>query len=150
MDYRQKYHKYKQKYKILKGGDSSNKLLILGICGSAKRRSESKNMLLLKYCEKVFKKRNNVNFKIIDITKLPCSNNDIPDSHKMYDHRQDPPTKEIKDMIDLYNKCDGILFATATHNWGITATLKNFIDWMPIYKSNRLNHVLLLEQVVDI
>lgn len=130
MDHFHKYNKYKNKYLSLKGGKDTfdnQPMLILGVCGSSKHEL-SKNMMMLKYCEKLLKKYVNVTFQIIDIINLPCSG----------DYHGGLPTKELKNITDLYNKCDGILFLSPTYNWGITATLKNFIDWMPIYKSNQV------------
>ena len=88
----------------------------------------------MKYCQELFKDHKTINFQIIDIINLPCSDKDPSIDTTMYHKKL--PTKELKNITSLYKKCDGILFLSPTYNWGITSTLKNFIDWMEPFPSN--------------
>jgi chromate reductase len=100
---------------------SSEKLDIVGICGSLRRDSFNRKALLTaKEMMPV-----GMDMEVVEIGDLPIYNFDIqqvgfpPDATRLYER--------IK-------AADGVFVATPEHNASMPAALKNVIDWMSRYR----------------
>jgi chromate reductase, NAD(P)H dehydrogenase (quinone) len=94
---------------------------LIGISGSLRRASC--NTGLLRYCQTVLSKRS------IDLTIVPPS---LIKSLPLFD--SDDEEKKLPESVhDLYtnylSQADGFLFATCEYNGGISAPMKNALDW---------------------
>ncbi|CAG8805917.1 21836_t:CDS:2, partial [Dentiscutata erythropus] len=93
-------------------------LRIAGICGSLRRDSCNKKLILRaqQLCTEHIPE---ARIDIIDWSQLPVYNQDL---------EEDPPESVLKFKEEIYNS-DAILFATPEYNWSIPGPLKNAIDW---------------------
>src|SRR6266545_4367510 len=94
-----------------------DKIKILGIAGSLRKKSFNKG--LLRAAAEL--KPDNMEIEIFDIKDIPSYNSDLePDNVP-------EPVKELKKKIA---ESDGLLIATPEYNYSIPGVLKNAIDWV--------------------
>ncbi len=91
------------------------KVKILGISGSA--RKGSYNTAVINYISE--NHAENIEFEILDITKLPMFNQDL---------EQNVPD-EVKKFIEKIAEADGFIISTPEYNYSLPALLKNALDW---------------------
>ena len=48
--------------------------------------------------------------------------------------------KEIIELTELFNNCDGFMISFAEHNGSFAASYKNVIDWVSVQGKNMFNH----------
>jgi len=92
-----------------------NKINIVGISGST--RTNSYNTSILKFIKESIS--SNINFEILDISKLPMFNEDI----------EEPTPEEVALFRSKLILADGFVIVTPEHNYSIPALLKNALDW---------------------
>lgn len=100
---------------------TSEKLDIVGICGSLRKGSFNRKALLT--ARELMP--SGMDMEIVEIGNLPIYNFDLQEAGF-------PP-----DATRLYERikaADGVFFATPEHNGSIPAALKNVIDWMSRFR----------------
>lgn len=97
---------------------------ILGICGSL--RKESFNRKLLLAAERFLPE--GVRMASFNCGDLPHYNGDLDGERK---------PEPVNRLLESIRECDGLLFATPENNYSIPGVLKNAIDWAsrPAYAS---------------
>lgn len=90
-------------------------LKIIGICGSL--RKASFNRMALEVTKK--ESPRSVEFEIVEIGNLPLFNEDL-ETHT-------PPS--VSQFREKAKSADAILFATPEHNYSVSGSLKNAIEW---------------------
>ncbi len=94
-------------------------LKIVAFCGSSKPGSY--NQYLIEYLRKKY--INEMNIQILDIDDLPFLK---------FEKLEDSPSK-VKYIVESVRAADGIVIATPEINHGMTANIKNVIDWCSMY-----------------
>jgi len=91
------------------------KINIIAFSGSLRKDSYTTRLLL------AFQKSapDIISFTIVDISNLPFVNQDLED---------DLP-QSVKDLHDVIQKADAVLFATPEYNRSYSPVIKNAIDW---------------------
>ncbi|WP_048702439.1 NADPH-dependent FMN reductase [Companilactobacillus ginsenosidimutans] len=92
---------------------------IVAFCGSSKPGSYNQN--LIKYLRKKY--INEMNIQILDIDDLPFLK---------FMKYEDLPSK-VKYVCESVKASDGIVIATPEINHGMTANIKNVIDWCSMF-----------------
>ncbi|MGH6892953.1 MAG: NADPH-dependent FMN reductase [Dongiaceae bacterium] len=102
-----------------------NNFKILGICGSL--RKQSLNMSALKAAGSLMP--HGMELTITNLIELPMYNQDVE-------------AMGYPDSVDALREdvlaADGLLFAAPEHNWSMSASLKNGIDWLSRFKKPRV------------
>lgn len=93
----------------------TSQVRVLGISGSARRRSY--NTALLMAATELLPE--GVSMEICDISDLPLFNQDL---------ERTPPESVVR-LKRQVRESDALLFASPEHNYTITALLKNAIEW---------------------
>ena len=94
---------------------------IVGLSGSL--RKASANTGLLRVVETAAKSLDGIDFEIVRYDDLPMFNEDLEGD----DQSGDP--KPVQKFWEKINAADALFFATAEYNYGVSAPLKNAIDW---------------------
>ena len=106
-------------------------LRILGISGSL--RKASVNTGLLRYIKSYLKENPssfpNVQFKIANISRLPIYNQDNDMGQGGGKTSLKDVNKHVKKFRELVDESDAFIFAVTEHNYGVSAAMKNALDW---------------------
>lgn len=94
---------------------NNNKLKIVAICGSLRKKSYNKAAILA--AKDLLPE--NIDLEIADISNIPFFNEDI-------ENTEIPEIYKFKTLLD---EADAILIATPEYNYSVPAVLKNALDW---------------------
>jgi len=94
---------------------------ILGLSGSL--RKASANTGLLRVAETAAKSLDGIDFEIVRYDDIPMFNSDLEGDEQSGD------PKAVQELWNKIKAADALLFATTEYNYGVSAPLKNAIDW---------------------
>jgi chromate reductase len=101
---------------IDKGGRNMSQLHIVGFCGSI--RKDSINKALLLQASKLLPE--SCRFTYADISQVPHYNQDL---------EHDLPAS-VRELAQLAQSADGFLISTPEYNYSVPGVLKNALDWL--------------------
>ncbi|PLS17505.1 NADPH-dependent FMN reductase [Bacillus sp. M6-12] len=93
-----------------------NNIRILGICGSLRKESINKNLLL--HMSKMLPE--NYSFELADLSALPLYNTDLESNLP----------QPVRILAEQVSRADAVLISSPEYNSSITGVLKNSLDWL--------------------